>query len=175
MNLFAPVGKYLITVDDTLSDVQATIMTDGDLISNNKIILSDVIKQQGGGSILQEAWLLQQDTGATGDLEKTATELYVFNNLDALGVLVSGDPFTLDGTTTIANVVYHKIFASGDWVTIKDGDNCYLVAKDINVLCKAKESTQYSLAYCWVTGGAPTFSNHTLTSRFVFEQCKTRE
>ena len=173
--IIAPIGFYDSIVQDELTSVQASQMTAGDLITAGKLILPNVVRTQGGAALLKEFWLLQQDTLGGTDLEKDITELYVFDNETALGALVSGSPFALDATTKITNIVYHKIFAANEWVTTKDGANCYLRITDINAYCQVIDPAQYSLGYCLVTGGTPTFSNHTLTTRFSFEQIKVKD
>lgn len=175
MFIIAPIGTYDVTIDVALTNVSATIMADNDLITNNKVEIPNCIKQQGGASQLIEFWFLQKDNSASADLETAGFELYIFDNPDSLGALVSNNPFAFDANTGITNVVYHKTFVTGDWITTADGNNCYAHAIDLNTVCKTSEAGSYSLYFVLVTTGTPTFDDHTLTCRFVFRQIKTKD
>ena len=174
MYYISPVGFYDIIVDVVLTSVSVAAMATGDLITNNKVEIPYSFKQQGGGAELKSFYLFQQDTSAAADLEKTATDLYIFDNADALGVLVSNNPFVLDANTKVTNIIYHKAFLNTEWVDM-DANNTILKATDLNTTMRTSEEAGYSFYFALVTRGTPTYSNHTLTARFVFRQSKTKD
>jgi len=165
----APTSTYTRISEASITGFLETEITTGKLITNNKIVLSNVVSQQGGSVRLQEFSLYQQDTSALGDLEKTDIDLYVFKNEDALGALVSGSDFILDATNTADMVCFHHKFVAADWVDL-DANNTKLQLKGIDKLCPVALAAQQSLAFCLVARASNTFATHTLKYFFGFDQ-----
>jgi len=178
MGLIVATGKYEPYYQIALSSVSTGIMAPGDLITNNKELIGNCLNQEGGGAILQEFQFVQIKEGVA-TLQKQDTDLYVFNNSDTLVGLSSNDPFVYDANTTAINVVFHHKFAAADWIDTPTLNpiSSYLELKDINKLIWTSEADTQSrdLYFILVTGGTPTFDDHTLTCNFGIEYTKIRQ
>ncbi len=170
--IITPTGKFLTPYQDIPAPIQAGIMIAGDLITPGKIVIPGVVLQKGGGVVLKSFTFTQTKTATT--IQAIGLEFRIYDNEDALGVLVSGDPFAYDATTTRANVKFYHKFADGDWVTEQEGNNASLNLNNINKYCSVELATQMSLAYSLTTTGTPTYGTHTFLTDFVFEQCISR-
>lgn len=174
MFIVAPTGTYDVITEVLLTNVRTNEITTGCLITDNKITISNCIKIQGGGAELKEFWFLQRDDSSSSNLEKQAFDLYIFDNPDALGLLVSGGLFTLDANTTIENILFQKSFSSDDWIDIDD-NNCCIHVVDLNTVCKTSEENSTDLYFVLVARGSFTFDDHTLLCRFITRQIKVKE
>ena len=149
----------------TCSSVSSSIFASGDIITNDKEAISNVLTTPGGKAILRYVKILETAVGDTTN--KSAMDLVLFNNLATATLgLSSNAVYALDITNnTGANTKIIEC-ASGDWVD-EDALNAS-VEKSPNIYLEAATTTALSFSFALVSRGTPTYDNHTLKVIFGF-------
>jgi len=176
---FASVGFHYRQYANVLENVATSGIATGDLITNGKVTMGDVIAQPGGISLLKSFQFMQVKT--SGTLYTADFDLLVFNNTDQLtdgaGTdLVSGDAFQFDSDTTINNLIYVESFVTADYYGA-DLENNYIASKEINQEVKPSDLESSSLGFALVSRESstpPLYANHDLYVRFNIQSGVTQ-
>lgn len=164
-NYTVSTGNDYREISIELTGIATSAFSLGDIVTDDKVAITNCMNTQGGSACLKE--LIITETKTAGSLQKKDLDIIIFNNLatDTLG-LNSGDVFVYDGTNNnVSDSVYVKI-EDTDWWDL-DANNS-IVIKQPNLLLRCKDSSQYSLSFCIVARGTPTYDSHTLNVIFKF-------
>lgn len=166
MNI-VPIGIKPKVITTTLTSVSTSAFGIGDIISNDKVAINDIMDSTGESVRLKRVSIYIYDSA--GSPSTADMDVVIFKNLatTTLG-LSSNDVFLINANNLYENIP-NIAFASTDFDTVDT--NIEVATKAVDFIITPSQSVSNSLSFALVSRGTPTFTaTHTIKVIFEVEQ-----